>query len=441
MKYIFIFLIAIGIVVFSGCSSDESKDNINIVVDEAGFFDKNDELAQQYRDFNKYLLIDFDIDFRVLITSSQEDVNIFTNERFNEIESRSSSGKTILLLINTAQDLTRVEVSMALEHIYTDAFVSYIERKGMVPYFRDSKVADGIFMMSELVRDRATEARDGAEFVAPMKSKSIGAGAKNDAKIGQKNIDAKKGRDVKSSGSDTLKDVLEKYLKSLAEHNKNPNLDIFTQDTQKFFSSWTVTDINQDNELRFTSTCRDGKFYTSYDKYAVLVHPLKPRTCCPYFFKKEDNVWKIDIATMAKTILFNKDMKWHFNMKEKVKYLSDYEFAFQNLKCDKNGFPYYKQRKKSKLRWGYQCSHWTMPNEPRKQRCYISWLDQDARAKNELGLLEYDRVMAYGNGSTRVNNPTQDEFMDYLKFAPSGMKVYVSVIREEKLLELNTVAP
>ncbi len=65
---------------------------------------------------------------------------------------------------------------------------------------------------------------------------------------------------------------MEKYFQSLREHNKNPNLNIYTEDTKKFFASWTVADINQDNELRFTYICRDGKFYKSYDKYAVLVH-------------------------------------------------------------------------------------------------------------------------------------------------------------------------
>ena len=82
-----------------------------------------------------------------------------------------------------------------------------------------------------------------------------------------------------------------------------------------------------------------------------------------------------------------------------------------------------------------------MPNEPKKYRCYISWLDENAIAKNELGLLEYDRVMAYGTGSTKVYNPTQNEFMDYLQYAPTGMKVYADVIRDDKIVELNTVAP
>ena len=124
---------AIGIVVlsFNACSSEMQKDDVEIIMDEAYILDADNSLKKQYSDFNEYILIDFDIDFRVITTVSEEDINIFTNKRFNQIKSRSTSGKTILLVINTIQDMTRIEVSMALEHIYTDAFISYIERVGM----------------------------------------------------------------------------------------------------------------------------------------------------------------------------------------------------------------------------------------------------------------------------------------------------------------------
>ncbi len=440
MKNIFTLFIYILVVAFNfyGCSKSNTPQQI--ITDEAGLFDKHKELLAKYSDFNKHMLMDFDIDFRVLTSYSQEEVDLYTNKKFNELDSRSKSGKTILLVVNIGQNMTRVEVSMALEHIYTDAFISYVERKGMVPYFMDSKIVDGIYMMSELVRDRATEARNGAEFVAPMSSKSIGGGAKTKAKLGQTDVDAKKGKNIASNTNDTPQDVLNKYFQSLKEHNKNPYLDIFTSDTKKFFSSWTVTDINQNNELRFTSKCKDGKFYTSYDKFAVLSQPLEPRTCAPYLFKKENGVWKIDIYTMAKTILFNKNMLWHFNMKEKPKYLTDYEFAFKNYSYDENGFPYYK-RKKTKLRWGYQCGPWYTPDEKEKEKCYISWLDQNARAKNELGLVKNDAIMGIGNGNSRVQRPTKKEFMDYLKYAPTSKKVYVRVYRKRKIVELEAIAP
>jgi uncharacterized protein len=424
--YKLVFLIVLTLFV-SACSKEEKHQQI---FDEANILKGNKELFEQYNDFNNALLEDFDIDFRVITTMSDEDINLFANKRFKGINSQSKSGKTVLLVINPLQDSTRLEVSLALEGVYTDAFVSYIERKGMVPYFRDSKIADGIYMMSELIRDRASEAAKGKEFMPSMTNKSIGGGAKTKANIGQKDTNAKAGRLVKSSKNDTPQDVYEKYLNSLREHNKNPNLEIFTKDTQEFFSKWTVTDINQDHEIELTSRCKNQKYYYSDDGYAVLMYPLKPRTCSPYFFKVEDGKWKLDVFTMAKTIRFNKEMMWHFDMKEKSKYLKNYEFVFSHYNYDKNGYPFYKT--KQKLRWGFTCSPWYKPNERDKLRCMITWLDENGKAKNELGFEIYDRVMAVSQGENRIEDISFDEFMKFMKTAVPNEKIYVDVIRKDE---------
>ncbi len=440
-KSIHFFLTLFILITLNACSNRVEDTEQQIVMDEALLLQERPALMDQYLDFNTHLLQDFDIDFRVITTTSDKDINTFSNRRFNILKSRSSSGKTILLVINTVKDSTRVEVSMALEPIYTDAFVSYIERKGMVPYFQDLKVADGVYMMSELIRDRATEAAQGKEFMPAMQSRSIGAGAKTEAKIGQCDPDAKKGITISSSLNDTPADVLAKYFSSLKNHNQNPDLDIFTEETKKFFRSWTVTDINMDNELRFASHCKNGKYYSFDDNYAVLLYPVKPRTCAPYLFKKEDGRWKLDIFTMAKVIRFNKNMMWHFDMQEKASRLTPYEFSFNHFKYDENGFPFYKKRKKQKLRWGYSCKEWYKPGEPENLRCWISWLDPDASAKNGLGLRVYDRVMGIGSDANTLNDPTEKQFMEYMKMIPKGETVTVTVIRNEEITTLTSVAP
>jgi uncharacterized protein len=299
----------------------------------------------------------------------------------------------------------------------------------MVPYFRDSKVADGIYMMSELIRDRATEARAGKEFMPAMMNKSIGAGAKTKANIGKSDASSKAGGDVFVSLKDKPSDVLAKYMDALKKHNKNPNLGIYTDKTKEFFKKWTVTDINQDHEVELTSRCKNGKYYYTRDGYAVWLHPLNPRTCAPYLFKVENGAWKLDIFTMAKVIRFNKDMKWHFDMKEKSKYLKNYEFSFTHYDYDKNGYPMYKKRKP--LRWGFTCSPWYRAGEKEKFRCMITWLSDKGRAKNTLGLKMYDRVMSVGKGALRQEDISLDDFMLYMKNTPAGDKIYIEVLDKD----------
>ena len=443
MKSFVIFILLA--LVFSGCSDDNSAtDRDKILIDNAALLVDKEQLINDYLAYNQRMLEDFDIDFRVLTTNSDEDLNAFANTVFNRLQedSYSHSGKAILLIINSKQDKVRIEISMALEPVYTDIFVSYLEHNGLLPYFRAGKVADAVFVAAELVRDRAYEADRGQEFMPPMESRSMGGGAKTSARIGQHDPDAKRGEMVQAPVDADPEMVMAIYLQELEKHNKNPDLEIFTTATQKFFRQWTVTDINQDNEYRIVSSCNDKKIvYSDDQQYAVLSSPVAQRTCAPYFFTRENGQWRLDIATMAKTVRFNADMQWHFSLPDKQQYGQAYAFAFNDLSFDKNGYPH---RQKKKLRWGFSCGGWYRPGEdPEKlTRCWINNLHQDGAALNALGLKVYDKILAAGSDSEQVNNISLQQFMNYMSSVAKGEEITVIVAREESdKVELHAIAP
>ncbi|MFT5702114.1 MAG: hypothetical protein ACI8ZB_005022 [Desulforhopalus sp.] len=428
-----------------GCSRDDSRTvvPIDIIIDDAGILTAHGDVFKQYQAYNERLLEDFDIDFRVVTTTSTEEINPFTNQAFSVLEhnSRSSSGKAVLLVINSNLDQVRLAVSMALEPVYTDFFISYVERKGLVPYFRDNKLADGVYMMTELVRDRAVEARAGEEFMEPMETRSIGGGARVEAMIGQIDATAKEGVDIFAETTDTPLDILGKYLITLKTGNKNPNLGIFSEATRTFFQTWTVTDINMTNELRFFSQCYDGKVIVSEDdSHAVLLSPIVQRTCSPYFFVKEEAKWRLDIATMAKVLRFNTEMNWHFSPQDRVVYGIPCEFAFGGFYYDKNGYPYIQ---KNKYRWGFQCSQ--APESQGQQgnvQCLISWLSETGSAKTGLGLKLNDVIVDIGNEKFHISNPPVDKVLWYLKEIPQGELAVVTVMRNDGYrLQLQAIAP
>ncbi|MEN8200412.1 MAG: TPM domain-containing protein [Thermodesulfobacteriota bacterium] len=426
----------------SGDSEQQTGQGEKLIIDDAGIVSFSPDIMEQYREYNSYLLDQFDIDFRVMTTDSEQDINSFTNEAYDTFqqESRSTSGRALLLVINTRLDETRVGVSMALEPIYTDAFVSYVERKGMVPYFRDSRVSDGVYMMMELVKDRALEAEQGKEYMGPMETKTLGGGARNDALIGRVDPTAKQGENLLAEESDTPEDIFAKHVMGLKTHNKNPNLDIFSEATRTFFQEWTVTDINIDNEYRFISQCHDGKvIYSDDETRAVIFHPLEQRTCCPYYFVKEQGKWRLDIFTMAKVVRFNTDMQWHFSRKEREKYNIPYEFVFGEFVYDKNGYPYFR---KKKLRWGYRCSDYSLPGaQPEKNLCLISWLARDGVARNELGLQINDIIVGIGDEGYQIENPGIYTAAGYFDM-PAGELVTLTVERKGVgSLKLQTPAP
>ena len=460
MRYI---LASILVLFLVGCESkkevtEEQNSIKNIIIDNAYVVLDNDKVMAQYRDFNQHLLDTFDIDFRTITTSDEGDIDLFANSEFKRLqkESRSHSGKAILMVINTLQDKVRLEVSMALEPVYTDAFVSYIERKGFVPYFRNDTIADAIYMAAELISDRAYDAQSVKEFMPPMQSKSIGAGAKTEAHIGKSNLHEKKGNNVLSSSSDTPMDVLKKYLASVKAYNTNPNLDIYTDATKKFFSGHTVTKINQDNEIRFLTPCMDSKEvkYAVDGVHAVLLNdPVNQRKCSPYFFKKEQGNWKLDIATMAQILRFNTTMQWHFNMKDRLKGEAKYyAFAFDGYGLDKNGYPFtVTHPKPTDARWGYRCSGYYLPKDHSKMKgkdaakytkCWIKMVWNGSPADIRLGLDVYDQIYAIGEGSNRVENVSYGDFMKYMSNISSGERATVTIRRKSgEIIVREGVAP
>ena len=442
MRYIALLLF---VLLLLGCNRDDSRTAApnDIIIDDAGILTTHPDILKQYQSYNEQLLKDFDIDFRVITTTSTEEINSFTNQAFSVLEhsSRSMSGKAVLLVINSMQDQVRLAVSMALEPIYTDIFISYVERKGLVPYFRDNKLADGVYMMTELVRDRTVDARADKEFMRPMETRSIGGGSRIEAMIGQKVATAKEGGNILAEATDTPLDILDKYLITLKTGNKNPNLDIFSEATRAFFQNWTVTDINMANELRFISQCHDGKVIVSEDdSHAVLLSPIAQRTCSPYLFVKEKGKWRLDIATMAKVLRFNTEMKWHFSTQDREVYGIPYEFVFGGFNYDKNGYPYLQ---KNTYRWGFQFS-----DAPESQghsgnvQCLISWLAEEGAAKNVLGLKLNDVIVDIGDENFHISNPPVHKVLWYFKEIPQGELATVAVLRDDgNRQQLQAVAP
>ena len=414
-----------------------------ILVDDAALIEDRPKLLKGFYEANQALKKDFDIDFRVMTVQNEKDLDRFANRTFEQLQkkSRSQSGKALLLVIDPVKDQVRLEVSQALEPVYTDAFVSYLERKGMVPYFRDGKVIDGIWMMLELIRDRAFEAKAGKEFVEPMPSRSIGAGARTEAKLGEKDPDAKAGPQIRTEGTQTPAQIMRKYMQVLKSHNKNPDLEIYSKATRDFFRHWTVTEVNQNNEAKFLAPCleRQKTIYTPDGAHAVnLVLPLdENRKCSPYFFVKEGGKWRLDIASMAQSLRFNQTMDWHFDPARRLEGEGIYYAqAFDGYTFDRNGYPFRpdaKDRKPDDARWGFKCKGWYRPGDPTKMaRCWIAgvWLGSPAEVR--MGLKPHDYIYAVGEGAEQKKNASWKDFTDYMAAVPSGEIATVVVERYRK---------
>ncbi len=142
-------------------------------------------------EYHDTLLRDHDIDYRVVTARGLGDINRAAVARFEDLAgtSRSRTGRGLLLVVDAEADLVRLEVGYALEGVFPDAFVAYVERRQMVPFFERARVADGILATTELIVTRAQRAAAQAGLGAGFEGEtwiagSGGAGATAPARLG-----------------------------------------------------------------------------------------------------------------------------------------------------------------------------------------------------------------------------------------------------------------
>ena len=118
--------------------------------------------------YHSKLLETHDIDYHVATVKSTIDIAREAQKMFSTagIGSLSQSGRGLLLLIDVEGNKVRLQVSAALEGVYTDAFVSYIQNRQMVPFFAASRVSDGILATTEMIFTRAGEAEKNVNDLA-----------------------------------------------------------------------------------------------------------------------------------------------------------------------------------------------------------------------------------------------------------------------------------
>jgi uncharacterized protein len=281
-----------------------------------------------------------DIDYRVLATAAGADLERAANAYFASagVGTLSASGRGLLLVIDTSGDRVRLEVSTSLEGVYTDAFVAYVQSRQMAPFFAASRVADGILATTELIVARAQDAQAGQGFAAPMPARSMGGGASSAAPIGTGGVGPNEepqpnARPAALAGLDPLQ-VVESYHDRMARRDARTDLPLYSRDTMAMLRGRVVTAAQMDNVERTYRDCTVDSVRIGSDT-AVVRYRLAMRQCAPYFLRREDDEWKLDLTAMSTMIRFNHENEWRF----RTPIADEYEFAFEDWRVDTDGFP------------------------------------------------------------------------------------------------------
>ncbi|MDX1456547.1 MAG: TPM domain-containing protein [Marinobacter sp.] len=306
-----------------------------MVADKADLLSESEQ--ERIGEFHGFLLKDYDLDYRVVIDRDLGDIDLFAADYFQHqaVGDSSRTGRGLLLVIDVAANQVRLEVSHALEPVYTDAFVAYIEHRQMTEFFAVNRIADGILATTELLVTRASNAEAGLDpSTEGWAARSGGGGARADARIGE-GPNEHSTETLDSAGTTSPRGTLELYRQAMANRNNNPRLAIYSDSTRDMLAQRLATPAQIDNVARSLRECEVERSFQNKDR-AVLRSPITERTCPPYFFVREDGQWRLDFTVMIDAIRFGRNNQWRLA----PGYSGPYKFGFLDLRFDKNGYPF-----------------------------------------------------------------------------------------------------
>jgi len=338
MRHAFVLLALLALVIAAACSREAV-----FVDDRARLLDAAEQ--ERIARICRRLLQDMNIHIQTVILDTPaadidaEAVAVFESARLG---TETGAARGLLFLVDPAGGRVRLEVGYDLEAVFTDAFVGYVERSQMVPFFQAGRVAAGVEATVELLVGRALGDDRFAETTAnrtPPRTDAYlsgGAGARTEVEIGS-------GLPPKESSAAaraipagaTPRQTLEAYMQALRLRVKDPELQIYTPDTRVFFRKWLASDAQQDNELAKLQQVRDSAETRVSGDLAVMRFPVGDRQAGPYFFQRGPRGWMLDFAAMSRLIGFNHKNQWFFRSTD-----HPFMFAFEDLVFDRHGFPH-----------------------------------------------------------------------------------------------------
>lgn len=429
-----ILLLVVLTVYFLQTTQSDDKISLGFIKDEAGIFDEEEKL--HITQYHQMMLEKYDIDYRVLTWQENTDIDLQAYQVFNDndIGSHSQKHRGLLLVINSVNDEVRLEVSGSLESVFTDAFVGYIEKRQMVPFFRLGRVGDGVFATSELLRIRAEEASQGKAFDPASIQGSFGAGARTDAQIdaGKDTRFAEGKNDVLAAN--TPEETLSRLLSAMKNRNARSDLDIYTPETRAFMSEMVVSPAQMDNAAKRYAKCElERVVYSEDQQRAVVLHKLSDRSCDPFAFDKgDDGNWRINLKAVGNGLGHTYGNVWYLHYgRQKESGLHDYYFGFRDYffrrpggeQFDHQGFPYY-------WRWGLNISHvfeGTLVKKIHGDDSYVA----------KIGLREGDLIVRW-EATERPHNQHVSRRMENVR---EGLDVYIEYIRNGEKKHMLVKAP
>lgn len=314
-------------------------EGLPLVQDDAGLL--SEAQRQDLEVHHRFLLLDHDIDYRVVTSTEAADIDRVALELFESLSAgeRSSRGRGLLLLIDSESQQVRLEVGFSLEATFPDAFIAYVEQRQMVPFFAEERISDGILASTELIVDRAQRASENSGWGDEIWMEgSGGAGASSSTRAAPDFSTRPPAPSLNATPASARspQDVVAAYLDAMRRRDGSPELDIYTPESRAMMRDWLITPAQMDQVARVYASCHRAELrYDRSAERAVIRYPIAQRACAPWFLEHSGEGWQLDLTMQQKAVRFGRGNAWHFDLSRP----HPYGFAFEDWELDRNGFP------------------------------------------------------------------------------------------------------
>ncbi len=332
-----------GLVLVAGlaCGGADARAR-RFVDDRAGIIAPDSEA--RIAALSRALLEETGIELRTVTLPDLAGGDIFTAAQrlFAELElgDAGGAGRGLLLLVAAVEERVRLAVSYELEELYPDAFVGWVERRQLAPYFEDGLVGEGIEATVELVAGRAFGNRQALEIPPPEPSpggfRQGGAGAEGRAPLadldGSDRTPLAGGERPRYGPQPTAELAWRRFLEIQERRVKDPGLGLYTGASRQLLARRPNSDAGQDHLVRLYAG-QPYEIRERGDRAAVVFPDDRDHLLAPWFFRRDAAGWRFDGGILPTLIGYNHRNQWRFLATD-----HPYAFAFADYRIDSKGF-------------------------------------------------------------------------------------------------------
>lgn len=322
------------------------------VLDRAGRV--GPESKARLEDILRALLEDADVELVAVSVPALDGTSIdaYSRAAFEEhgVGGRTRGGRGLLLVVAVAERRVRLEVGYALEGVLTDAFVGYVEREQMAPYFAEGRVGEGFEATVELVAGRVFERiRQRAYDPSRREPGTVGgfggggAGARAAVEFGDSSVPGERPRVPASergwfAAQPTPALAWERFLEANRRHLQDPDLGIYDASARAILRERPVTPAGQDDIARVYEGVEPT--IRIRGERAVVLFPDDPdHVLAPWFFVRSPEGWRLAGGAVRDLVAYNHRNQWHFRRTDHA-----WMFAFEDFRFDRHGFAFHRAR-------------------------------------------------------------------------------------------------